>query len=579
MDICSSPALIEITSGVVTDLLEERYQQAPDFPAFARPKNNEWQTISTASFRAQARDVARGLIARGIKPADYVVIWAPTCYEWAVAELGVGYAGAVVIPLYDTASRAQAAEIISRCPPKLALVAGQKRADILDDLGIAQIELSEETFATLAAEGASISDEEIEQRRTTPHLDDPATIVFTSGTTGGPKGALITHRNLLHQIRNTRAAYSEIVREGGSTIILLPLAHVLARGLQLACLGNGLTIAHIADPAAAVASLSELKPTFLVVVPRIMEKILEAIAAKAAEKHLGAVWRFAFNAGIARGRAILGSRPQAWHQRLFFPVLDRLFFAKIRNKLGGRMEYMLSGAAPLDADICRFFIGIGLPVVEGYGLTETTAPITGNLPGKIKPGTVGLPVPGATVKIDHGEVLVAGAGVVPGYENEEDTERSFKDGFFRTGDLGQLDEDGYLTLTGRCKDLIVTSGGKTIIPAAWEQAVEATPGIDHAIVVGDGKAHPAALIIIEEAGHALREVRGEARALATRAITAANCLVSQAEEVRRFLVLAGDLSSFLTPTQKIRRSRLLARLKPRIDDLYNSERHSLTRGA
>lgn len=579
MDICSSPALVEITSGVVTDLLEERYEQAPSFPAFARQQDGAWENVTTSAFRAEARDLARGLIARGVEPGDYVAIWAPTCYEWAVADLAVGYAGAVVVPLYDTASLAQAAEIIGRCPPTLALVAGHKRAQILSELGVPHVTLDEEGCAELVAEGAEISEDEVERRRTAPGLDDPATIVFTSGTTGGPKGALITHRNLLHQIKNLRLAYGQILREGGSTIILLPLAHVLARGLQLACLGNGLTISHIADPAAAVASLAKLRPTFLVVVPRIMEKILAAIEAKAEAKHLGAVWRFAFGAGVSRGARLIEGRPEPRRQRLAFPLLDRLFFAKIRERLGGHMKYMLSGAAALDADICRFFMGIGLPVVEGYGLTETTAPITGNIPGKIKPGTVGLPVPGATVKIDRGEVLVAGAGVVPGYENEEDTKRSFTGAFFRTGDLGYLDNDGYLTLTGRCKDLIVTSGGKTIIPAAWEQAVEATPGIDHAIVVGDGKAHPAALIIIDEAGHALREVRGEARALAARAITAANRLVSQAEEVRRFLVLAGDLSSFLTPTQKIRRSRLLARLGPKIDDLYASDRHRLSRGA
>ncbi|MDO5723079.1 MAG: AMP-binding protein [Flaviflexus sp.] len=575
MDVCSSPSLVEITSGVVTDLLEDRYQLAPHFPAFTRPHQGGWTEVSTADFRSQVRALARGLVAAGVEPGDYVIIWAPTCYEWAVAELATGYAGAVVIPLYDTASQAQAADIIGRCPPRLALVAGRERATTLTELGVPHVELSDSGFAELAAAGEAVSEEEIEHRRTSPDLDDPATIVFTSGTTGGPKGALITHRNLLHQVRNIRAAYSQIVREGGSTIILLPLAHVLARGLQQVCLGNGLTIAHIADPAAAVASLGELRPTFLVVVPRIMEKILAAIEATASEKHLGAVWRFAFAAGVARGRAKLGEQTEPRFSRLLFPLLDRLFFAKIRAKLGGRMEYMLSGAAPLDADTCRFFLGIGLPVVEGYGLTETTAPITGNLPGHIKPGTVGRPVPGATVKIEDGEVLVAGAGVVPGYENDRDTEAGFSNGFFRTGDLGCLDEDGYLTLTGRCKDLIVTSGGKTIIPAAWEQAVEAAPGIDHAIVVGDGQAHPAALIFLEEAGHSLREVRGEARALAARAVTAANRLVSQAEEVRRFLVLAGDLSNFLTPTQKIRRSRLIARLEPRIDDLYRAERHRL----
>lgn len=575
--VVSAPELVH-ASGVVTDLLEERFRLAPSFAAFLEPDGDGWRKVTTAEFRDRVRGLARGLVAAGVGPGDYVIIWAPTCYEWAVADLAVWYAGAVVVPLYDTASPTQAADIIERCPPSLALCQGSERHEVLANLGVSSWEMAEggtRGYAKLRRMGEMVDPGELDRLRKEPGLDDPATIVFTSGTTGGPKGAAITHRNLLHQVRNIRAAYSEIVHEGGRTIILLPLAHVLARGLQLVCLGNGLTIAHICDPAGAIASLTTLKPTFLVVVPRIMEKILQAIGERAAKKRLGAVWRFAFRTGVARGTALIaGDRPTP-RLRLAYRACDRLFYRKIRGLLGGRMEYMLSGAAALDPDICRFFLGIDLPVIEGYGLTETTAPITGNMPGRIRPGTVGLPVPGASVTIDEGEVLVAGAGVIPRYISESDSAEAFVDGFFRTGDLGYLDDDGYLTITGRCRDAIVTSGGKTIIPAAWERAVESTPGIDHAIVVGEARAHPAALILLEEAGHGLREVRGEARALAGRAITAANRLVSGAEQVRRFLVLSGDLTGFLTPTQKIRRSRLVADLSAAISDLYAAERHRL----
>ena len=339
----------------------------------------------------------------------------------------------------------------------------------------------------------------------------PRPIVYTSGTSGTPKGVVLSHENFLGQVLNIAAAYSDIVRADGSTVIFLPLAHVLARGLQLICLASGMRIAHLSEPSEVVASLAELRPTFLVVVPRILEKIAAAAGAKAADKRLGRVWVAAVRTAteLARREEQIddGQTPaSSWSLQLRRRVFDALFYRRIRALMGGRIGYVLSGGATLPSRLSLLFRGMGIPVIEGYGLTETTAPLTGNLPGRIRSGTVGVPLPGSTVRIaDDGEVLAKGVGVFAGYRDPDDDRDAFVDGFFRTGDLGRLDERGRLVLEGRVKDVVTTSGGKTVAPRAVGSGDRRAPC--H-LVRGDRGGGAA----LSDRAHGARSGRGDRRA-------------------------------------------------------------------
>ena len=402
---------------------------------------------------------------------------------------------------------------------------------------------------------------------------------------------MLTHRNFLGQVLNIAAAYSEIVNEDGNTVIFLPLAHVLARGLQLICLASGMRIAHLSDPSRVVATL---RPTFLVVVPRVLQKIQAAAAGKAADKGLAGVWAKAEATAIAWGRRaerIDAGRRIARNRglRVRHRVFDALFYRRLRTVMGGRVGYILSGGAALDTELSLFFRGIGVPVIEGYGLTETTAPLTGNLPGRIASGSVGSPLPGLTVRIsDEGEVLARGLGVFSGYRNPAHDEGAFVDGFFRTGDLGRLDEQGRLILEGRLKDVIVTSNGKTIVPTRWESAAEANPLVSHAVMVGEGKPYLSALLVLDpEQARAWAAAEGTSIPLAApsdiravndpalrahlqRAVDAANALVARSEQVRRFSVVFADLDDrgLVTPTMKLKRNVVLDRAAVTVEDLY-----------
>lgn len=581
----------------VTDLLTRRAQAAPDHVAFdVADGDGSWRHVSTAEFTAEVRALAKGLIAAGIAPGDTLAIMASTRYEWAVTDLAAWFAGAVVVPVYDTSSPVQVAGIVRDADVVLGVGGSDAQTRVLAEafaatgtgrLGAVAMDPRDRladgirTLADLRALGDAVTDAALEAARTAAGLDSPATIVYTSGTTGEPKGAVLTHRNFLGQVLNIAAAYGEVVHDRGNTIIFLPLAHVLARGLQLICLANGMRIAHLSDTSTVVQTLSVLRPTFLVVVPRVLERIQAAAAQKADAAHLTRVWRAAVTTAQDAGRAAErgGRTPASLRlRRLFF---DRLFFARLRAVMGGRVDYVLSGGARLDPGLSLFFRGLGLPVIEGYGLTETTAPLTGNLPGDIRAGTVGRPLPGSTVRIsDEGEVLAQGIGVFRGYRDPAHDADAFVDGFFRTGDLGRLDEDGRLIIDGRLKDVIVTSTGKTVVPAPWEFAVESHPLVSHAVMVGEARSHLTAIVLIDPAEAAARGIRvddalrevddADVRAEVGRAVDVANARVSRSEQVRRFVVVATDLgdTSLITPTLKIKRRALLDRGAAIIDALY-----------
>lgn len=427
-----------------SDLLAHRVRTAPDHVAFevraaGEPVTAAWRQVTTREFEQEVRALAQGFVAAGVQPGESIAVMSPTRYEWALADLAAWYAGAVVVPIYETSAQAQVTAILADAAVRLGIGGSAGHAALLsagfaesgiDALGVWTMDPAPEgDLVDLVARGAGVPDSVVEERRLLADLDAVATIVYTSGATAAPKGALITHGNLVGKVLSVAAAYTEVVREDGNTIIFLPLAHVLARGLQLICLANGMRIAHLADPREVVPALGALRPTFLVVVPRVLQKIQAAAAAAAAKKHLGGVWAAAQRTAVAWGRHCEAvdadpATPTPLWLGLPRALFDRLFYARLRTLLGGRIDYLLSGAAALDEELSLFFRGLGVPVIEGYGLTETTAPLTGNLPGAIRSGTVGVPLPGAAVRIsDQGEVLARGVGVFVGYHNPaEDTE-------------------------------------------------------------------------------------------------------------------------------------------------------------
>jgi long-chain acyl-CoA synthetase len=608
----SSPVSLDL-SGYrnATDLVVARARIAADHPAFdvPGPDGVGWRRVTTAEFIADVEHVAKGLIAVGLEPDGRVALMAATRYEWAVCDLAVWFAGGVVVPIYDTSAPSQVEAILRVAQVQFGLGGTPAQAQLLAD-GLVRLGRSGPNawsldpsvgadLAALAVAGTAVSSAELEARRTHADLDSLATIVFTSGTSGQPKGAKITHRNFVGQVLAVAAGYVEVVREDGNTVIFLPLAHVLARGLQLICLAKGMRIAHLSDPKQLIAALPELQPTFLVVVPRVLQKIEAAIGERASRAGLGWLWtqarRTAIEAGLAAEAADAGLPAHiSGGVKLRRALFDRLFYARIRARLGGRVTYLLSGAASLEPELSLFFRGAGLPVVEGYGLTETTAPITGNLPGAIRSGTVGVPLPGSTVRIAaDGEVLARGVGVFPGYLDPADNAAAFVDGFFRTGDLGSLDEAGNLRLNGRVKDVIVTSGGKTVCPTAWEQVVESDPLVAHAVLVGEGRPYLGGLILLDLESLRSWASRHGAKALSTlrapapgqairvddsrltsvigRLVHAANAEVSRSEQVRRFTMLVADLSEdggAVTPTMKLKRARFTQSVGDIIDGLY-----------
>lgn len=604
----SAPVLfVRPDLGNTTDILAERVRLHPQHVAFQVRRNGAWQDVMTREFAGDVVRLARGLLAVGVAAGDAIVIMAATRYEWAVADFASWYAGGVVVPVYPTSSVAQAKAILADAAPVLAIVGGNAEREVLriaaDRAGRGPLaiwsmdERAGEDLADLAARGAGVADAAVEERRQLAGPDDVASIVYTSGATGAAKGVLITHGNLVREVMQVAGAYPELVNDRASTVIFLPLSHVLARALQLLALAAGMRAAHVSDTSRVVPALAEIRPTFMVVVPRVLQKIQGAALAKAEEKGLGRLFRTAIDTAIAWGRHLeemdeTGAARASLRLRVRHSFFDRLFYARLRRLMGGRVEYLLSGAAPLEARLSLFFRGIGIPVIEGYGLTETTAPCTGNRPGAIRSGTVGPPIPGATIRIaPGGEVLVKGLGVTPGYRDPAENEAAFVDGFFRTGDLGSLDGKGRLTLSGRVKDIIVTAGGKNVVPGPWESFVEADPMVAHAVMVGEGKPFPAALILMardELAAWARRHGRPALAALARdpkartvddpgivasigALVARANEAVSRAEQVRRFRVLLADLreeTGHLTPTLKLKRSAFLLDFAEAVEELY-----------
>ncbi|NUS36632.1 MAG: long-chain fatty acid--CoA ligase [Pseudarthrobacter sp.] len=604
----STELLVELDADSnVTDLLLEQHTANPAHALYRRKGPNGWVDVSAQKFLQDISALAKGLIAGGLEPGDTVAVMSRTSYEWTLVDFAIWFAGGVTVPIYETSSAAQVEWIIRDAGVRRVFAGDRATVQLVNSVVSESAALRDRVvnvvrmdydgvapdLASLAAAGAGVGDAELERHRSRAGLDDIASLVYTSGTTGRPKGCEITHGNFALVAKNIVAFLPEILQEDQArTLMFLPLAHVLARAVQVVCLTAGATLGHTPGAAQLLDDLGSFRPTFLLVVPRIFEKVRAAAAHKAALAGKGRLFEAASAAAIdysrEQDRQSRGEGPgPGLLCRLRHALYDRLLYPRLQQALGGEVGYTVSGASPLAPDDAHFFRGVGIPVLEGYGLTETTAPCTANTPTRTKVGTVGIPIPGTTIRVaEDGEILVKGIGVFKGYHaNPAANAEAFVDGFFRTGDFGVLDADGFLTVTGRKKDLLVTAGGKNVAPGPLEERIRAHQLVGHAVVVGDGKPFVSALLTLDPEGVAnWRSERGlpplplreattdpQVRAAVQEAVDHANQLVSKAESVRSFALLDADFSvesGHLTPSLKLKRAVVVQDFQAEIAKLY-----------
>jgi len=556
--------------------------------------------VRAAEFLAAVRGVAKGLVAAGVEPGDRVGILSRTRYEWSLADFAIWYAGAVPVPVYDSSSVQQIAWIMGDSDAKAVFVetealersvlAAARENPFPAAERIWRLDGTGADLDELARAGAGVADEDLEARRTSRGLEDVATIIYTSGTTGPPKGCELTHGNFVRLCENTALVVADIIHPGARTLLFLPLAHVFARFVEVIALYTGTVLAHTPDVKNLMADLESFRPTFILAVPRVFEKIYQSARLKAEKggRLKSLIFTRAVTTAVAFSKAEQAGRVLPL-LRARHALYDRLVYSKLRAAMGGEVTHAVSGGAALGGRLGHFFNGIGVYVVEGYGLTETTAPVAVNTPEVGKIGTVGLPLPGNEIRIaEDGEVLVRGAHVMRGYHGREDlTAAAFEDGWFRTGDLGSLDEDGALSITGRKKEIIVTAGGKNVVPNVLEDPIRASALVSQVMVVGDDRPFVAALITLD---HDVLPARLELMGLdpampvaeaarhpkviehVQEIVDQANRAVSRAEGIRAFEILDVDwteASGHLTPSMKIKRAKIAQDFADRIEEIYS----------
>lgn len=604
MKVFSTPAEVLVDPSLNLTSIVERHRADSSNPVLYRRQMSpgNWQPVRAQQFHQMVTDLAKGMIAAGIRPGDRVGIMSRTRFEWTVIDFAIWYAGAVSVPVYETNAAAQAAWALSHSEAVAIFVEDEKLLNRVAEAEEYAASTSEPCqlkhrwviengdLDTLSARASEVSDEQLEQVRSAAGCDDIATIVYTSGTTGRPKGCALTHGNFLNLSANTRFVESEIANPRNSSILFLPLAHVLARLIQVLALDAGVVIGHSPNIKNLAADLDSFKPTMLLVVPRVFEKVYEGAKAKA-EKG-GSLNKALFDRSV--DIAIAWSKAKVTGHVSFklaaqYALYDRLVYSKLRAALGGQLHYAVSGGGPLGERLAHFFHAVGVQVIEGYGLTETCAPIAA---GRITPyqiGRIGPLLPGAEGTIaEDGELLVRGVGVMKGYYKnpEEDAQAFTEDGWLRTGDLAEFDEAGLLKIVGRKKEIIVTAGGKNVIPGIAENHLRTSPLVSQAMLVGDEKPFIAALVTLdpdtlpEQLEHlglprslSIPEaaVHPAVRAAVQRIVDEANQLVSRAEGIREFRIMNRDLTEedgYLTPSHKIRRAKVLQDFSSYVDEMY-----------
>ncbi|MBF4597845.1 long-chain fatty acid--CoA ligase [Curtobacterium sp. VKM Ac-2889] len=587
--------------GSAARLLGDRVRLTPERPILAQRHGDTWTTFTAAETLARVRGIAKGFVAAGLEPGAHVAILSRTRLEWTLVDFAVWTAGLVSVPVYETSSPDQVRWILSDSE-SVAIVVEQEEharrvASIAPDLpALGQHwTIDGGGLDDLTRLGEDVTDDELDARTAHVHGHDDATIIYTSGSTGRPKGCVLRHDNFTATVEGASEAMPEVVADGASTLLFIPLAHVFARFIAAMSVSAGVLVGHEPDTKDLMRAVSTFQPTFLLAVPRVFEKIYNSAEQKADLGGKGRIFRAAADTAVAHSEALAAGRVP-FLLGLKFKLFDRLVYAKLRDALGGRVEYAISGSAPLSPRLSHFFRSIGVLILEGYGLTETTAPATVNRARELRIGTVGRALPGIEVRIaDDGEILIRGVDVFDRYwRNDEATEHAFADGWFRTGDLGRLDGDGILTVTGRAKELIVTASGKNVAPAPLEDGIREHPLIGQVVVVGEGKPFVAALVTLDrEMLPGWCESRGIAPALSAHeaaydervlsavqeAIDTANSRVSRAESVRSFTILDTDLteaSGHLTPKLTIKRSVILQDFAADVDHIYSGSKVQTT---
>jgi long-chain acyl-CoA synthetase len=592
------PLVTPQVSGNLSDLPVRNEICQPLGVAFCKRSPGAWVEVTNAEFLGDVRAVAKGLIASGIGHGERVAIMSRTRYEWAVTDFAIWTAGAVSVPIYETSSALQVAWIIRDAGCAAVVLETQAHARVLDEAvaglpglpGLRHVwQIEGGGLDRLSEAGGEITDEAVEARRSQVGRGDVATIIYTSGTTGRPKGCQLTHDNFMALAENATESMKMVVcAEGASTLLFLPLAHVFARFIQVVCVQAGVRMGFTSDVKNLVADFGTFRPTFILSVPRVFEKIYNSAEQRAVSEGRGGVFRAAAATAIAWSEAQEDGGPGAL-LRAKHSLFDKLVYGKLRSAMGGRVEYAVSGGAPLGPRLGHFYRGIGLTVLEGYGLTETTAPATLNTPDLIKIGTVGTPLPGVAIRIaDDGEILIRGNNIFLAYcNNETATAAARVDGWFHTGDVGQLDDEGFLTITGRKKEILITAGGKNVVPGFLEDRLRSHPLVSQCIVVGDKRPFIGALMTLDAemfrawarnnglADLSLAEARTNDVVLAElrRAVDDANKAVSKPESIRKFTVLAGDFTEengFLTPSLKLRRSLVMESYASEVEALYSA---------
>ena len=593
----ANPLTIEVPStGNLTDALVRHAAEAPERVQLSRREGADWVDVTARQFLDEVSVVAKGLMAAGVEAGDRIALMSKTRYEWTLFDYAIWCAGAVTVPIYETSSTEQvgwiledsgARAVIAENAQHLARVQEARSSGSGSDItNVWSIENN--AVDVLRRLGSDIEDEALEQRRTTPGPDSLATLIYTSGTTGRPKGCRLTHGNFLFELAVATHELKDLFHvHNASTLLFLPLAHVFARIVQVGCIQRGVRLGHSADIAHLVDDLGQFKPTFVLAVPRVFEKVFNASSQRATADGRGAIFNRAADTAIAYSRALDGKRVPL-RLRARHALFDRLVYSKVRAALGGECEYAISGGAPLGERLGHFYRGIGITILEGYGLTESTGALTVNLPGSQRIGTVGRPLPGTTAHVaDDGELLFRGGQVFSGYwHNDAATAVSLdSDGWLHTGDVGEIDDDGFVRITGRKKEIIVTAGGKNVAPAVLEDRLRAHALIDQSLVVGDGQPFIGALVTIDRdaltAWATLHEKRAstlesllddaDLNAEIEAAVDDANKAVSRAEAIRKFAILADEWTEEggqLTPSLKLKRSVVSRQFREDIEALY-----------
>lgn len=586
----------------LTDLVVERLSADPARVVYAVQNtadldNLSWREITAFEFLTQVRAVAKGLIAQGIRPGDMVAVMSATSYQWALIDQAIWFAGGISVPVYETSSPSQIAHILSDSGADTIFIAGTtqqravRRAIQQNNLeGVTQLELTQAGLEELMAAGTEVSTEDLEAARSVATMATTATIVYTSGTTGTPKGAKISHSNLAEGAINIVQWAQDIVLNAPvpRLLMFLPLAHILARAVQYIALVSGIQVAHTSDTTNVTKLMGAYKPTWLLVVPRVLEKAYTSVLAQAQDAT--GLRKNLLTDAISVAEQWSRAR-QSGHMpvglRLKHALYDRLVYSKIRDVFGGEAKAAVSGASPLNEKLAHLFTGMGLEIFEGYGLTESTAPASVNIPGHVRLGSVGKLVPGVEAKISaSGELLLRGVVVSPGYLSQEDTASSYdEDGWFSTGDLAEIDDDGFIYITGRAKDLLVTAAGKNVSPAPLEETISTCPIVGHAVVVGENRPFIGVLISLDseqldvwaarrgKVGLTVEQARTDADVLAEiqNYIDLANQSVSQAESVRKMVILPTELSQqtgHVTPSEKLRRAAVIEDFDDAMTELY-----------